>query len=261
MSQVKAAISRANASAALRSRRAVTTTDIPFEGVSEKMKLPKIETFRMAPRSSAWRRWLAEIDQLAIGAAGGQKGDRGGDQRQFDMHHLRCGIPRQNSAQGEGGFLAALDEIHMGVGAVADDHIGAVAHHVRDIGVQVQGLDNRHIGPDCGPDTAGELAVRVVQMGRDHCAVMAEIDRIDRLGQAMDDRIGVFLEHGLLDRALGVAGGQQDRNRGPGSGRVHPAHEGGELLRQTGRVAAGLRHQGIAAHPGQAFEIGLAGRL
>ena len=38
-------------------RQPVTTTEIPLKGVSEKTKLPKIETFRIWPRNSAWRRW------------------------------------------------------------------------------------------------------------------------------------------------------------------------------------------------------------
>lgn len=53
MAQARSEISLANAWASPRSLRAVTTVAMPFFGVSENTKPPKMETLRMAPECSA----------------------------------------------------------------------------------------------------------------------------------------------------------------------------------------------------------------
>ncbi len=94
------------------------------------------------------------------------------------MRDLWPSQARQDSAQCEGRLLAPLDHVHMGVGAVAADQIGGLAHGVGNVAVQVEGLDDRHVRADLRAYTFGQLAVRIIQMGRDHGAVMAEIDRV-----------------------------------------------------------------------------------
>ncbi len=87
---------------------------------------------------------LAELDHLGIGAGGGQHRHRRRHDRQAQAHPLGPGAGEQ-FAQRRRRLGAALAHVEMRVGAVADKGVDQIDHAVGDIGVEVEGRDDRHV--------------------------------------------------------------------------------------------------------------------
>jgi hypothetical protein len=106
------------------------------------------------------------------------------------------------------GPAAGLRHVDMRVGAVAD-HCGRVPHHLRrHVRVVVEARDDRHPVADERPDAPQQLALAVLVMFGDHCAVQIEIDAVERTGR------GEVFEHRPGHRLVGVAldiGGRRRR--------------------------------------------------
>ena len=66
----------------------------------------------------------------------------------------------------------------MRIGDVGNQHIRRRDHMVRNIGVQVQGRDDRNVGADDIAHHLEQVAVRVRRYRRRHTAVGAEIDAV-----------------------------------------------------------------------------------
>ena len=114
----------------------------------------------------------------------------------------------------------AFGQIDMGVGAVGDQRRGVGRHAVGDVGVQVQGGDDRQVGPDPFADRFEQGALGIVVHLGDHGAVQFQEHpgavrcRLDGRQNGTGGRILGF----GLDLAAGHRRGQGGKDRLPAMG-------------------------------------------
>ena len=190
---------------------------------------------------------LSVVDDLAVGAEGGVLGDRRRNQRQLDespggphaVEHFEHGTRR---------FGPALAHVHMGIGAERDQKIGGVDHLGADVGVQVQGRDDGHVGTDESAHHGKKGAVGVRVDGGGGGAMLGDEDTVERQHrrEAAFDLGQYFVEERLLDGAAGGPRGEQDGHRLPGDGLLHDRHESGNLAGIAGVGPAQFGQHGVA---------------
>ena len=80
-------------------------------------------------------------------------------------------------------FLAALDIVHVRVRAVADDEIRLLDHALGDVAVKVEGNDDASLDAGNLARECDHLAIGVVAIGRDHGAMIGDVDGIEWAGR------------------------------------------------------------------------------
>ena len=124
---------------------------------------------------------LAFDDHVGVRAARGQQryggcGDRHADERLLEA------LAGEEPPHDRRRLGAALAPVDVRVGAIGNDHVGAVDHALRDVGVQVDRRDDRAARPDGLARERVERAVGVAVGRRDHRAVVAHVDAVERSG-------------------------------------------------------------------------------
>jgi hypothetical protein len=150
----------------------------------------------------------------------------------------------------------------MRIGPVGDECVDAVDHAIGDVRVEVDRSDERR-APDLGADGGVEHAVGIELRGRDHRAMVGEIDRVDASGrsQAGDDPAHAILEEVMLDRTTGFRTRHEDGDRLPCE--VQPCQlldEAGHFERHRRRFLCRLFDDGRPREIAKAPEIGLCRR-
>jgi len=145
----------------------------------------------------------------------------------------------------------------MGVGAIADDQIGAFDHAGRNITVQVERDHDPAIGTDRRPDRVQHRAVRIEIVGAHHGAMIADIDRIQRHGglQPLRHALQRRSEKITVDRSARIAGSEDQRQRLPWPRCIHHADEGARFLGNRACRRAPCRQHLLAFEPVAAMEI------
>ena len=149
---------------------------------------------------------LTVVDEVRVRPLARQKGDGRRHDRHADEGRLRRCTAAQDRAQDVRGFLAPFQHVDVGVGLVGDQHIGGLHHRFRNIGVEIEGGHDRHIGAHRRAQAREHVAVRIGAAGGDHGAVVRDIDRIHRTGrpQASHDVADHLVEERLIHRPPGV---------------------------------------------------------
>ncbi len=150
----------------------------------------------------------------------------------------------------------------MRVGAIADKGIDQIDHAVRDVGVQVEGGDDRDLRPDDPAHQLEQRAFRVVVLGGQRRAMGAEIDAVERqrCGEPPLDGAEQFGEKTVLDRTVGLAHRQRDADRLPRSARIHRGDEARRFRQHRRRRAARFGQDVLAFEIGAGEEMRLARR-
>ncbi len=93
--------------------------------------------------------------------------------------------------------------------------------------MKIQGDDDAGVPSDKAAHEGDDAAIGVLIVGCKHGAVIGDVDGIQgaRLCQACSNRLEEPVHQRPIDRAVWVAPGQQDGQRGPGSGGIHRLHE------------------------------------
>ena len=81
---------------------------------------------------------LTVVDQISVRAFPGEERHTGWGQRQSNEGAFRF-ESGQHGSHDVCGLFTTLDHVHMGVGLIADDDVGAFDHVIGQVGVQVQG--------------------------------------------------------------------------------------------------------------------------
>ena len=125
--------------------------------------------------------------------------------------------------------------------------------------MQVDRRDDRRPRPGGGAHHRIELAVGVRAAGRDHAAVVADVDRVQlsRGLQAIAHRGEGRLEKALVHRAAWLAGGDDDRDRRPRAERVHFAVERRDFGRKRRRFLSRLAADLFAGAVAERAEVAL----
>jgi hypothetical protein len=89
-------------------------------------------------------------------------------------------LTSHEASQDRGRLLGALGHIDVRIGVVADQHVSELDHPRRDVGVQVEGRDHRHIGTDDPAHGLQDVPVSIVIDLGDHGAVQGEEDPVER---------------------------------------------------------------------------------
>ncbi len=74
---------------------------------------------------------------------------------------------------------SALEGVHVRVGVVAHQSVGVAHHRGRDVGVQVQRADDRHVRSDHVADPRQQVALGVLQLLGDHRSVQVQQHSVD----------------------------------------------------------------------------------
>jgi hypothetical protein len=190
---------------------------------------------------------LAVVDHIGVRAAGGQHGHCRRHDRETDQGALRLRAG-QHLAQRVGRLRAPLAHVEMWVGAVADEDVDAVHHQPRNIGVEIEGGGDGHVGPDHLADHREEQPVGIVLLGGEGGAVRADIDAVER--QRRQEAPPHLREHldkeAVLDRAVGLGHRGEDRHRRPGPAAVHRCDEARGLAQHARARRARLGEKRLA---------------
>ncbi len=152
---------------------------------------------RIGERESAQHRHHRQIsgdvalpldDHVGVRAARRQQRYRGSGDRHADEDLFEALAGEEPPHDGSR-FAAALALVDVRVRAIGDDHVGAVHHALRDVGVEIDGRDDRLPGPDRLARERVECAVGVAVGGRDHRAVVADVYAIERSAPASNSRM------------------------------------------------------------------------
>ena len=177
---------------------------------------------------------LGVLDEVGIGALGGQQSDRGGRDGQAAEGLEDPGAAEQQ-AQHIGGLGRAGGHVDMGVGAIGDQAVAGGDQALAHIAVKVMGDHDGHARADHGADHGEEAAIAILIAGGAAGAVAGDIDGIERHGgeQAAARGIEHAQEQRLIDRPARRGGPDGDGLGCPGAGLVHAAveagHFGGEM--------------------------------
>ena len=159
------------------------------------------------------------LRRLDIGAAGG------------DRHEERClperarrALPGEHAVEPFGAASAGGAPVDMGIGAVGGNEVRRRDHRGRDVGVQVERHQDRHVRTDGVAHAGEQLALAVVVVFRHHRAVQLEEDRVRLLAaQPVDHDPGHALEGVARDLAARhrPAPGERDHDVPGLLGRIH----------------------------------------
>ncbi len=147
---------------------------------------------------------------------------------------------------------AGVGHVDVRIGAVGDQRIGALQHALRDVGMQVQAGDDRHVRAHRRTQPGQQFAFAVVVLVGHHRAVQVQIDRVGPLCAR-----GV---HDLAGDALERIGGHMRRRAGAGPDHRQQfrlvagqfADRADEAARRDIDVAQ-RQHVGAAHHRGKAL--------
>ena len=136
----------------------------------------------------------------------------------------------------------------MRIGAIGGNEVRHRDHRGRDVGVQVERHQDRHVRTDGIAHAAQQLALAVVVVFRHHRAVQLEEDRVRTLAaQPVDHDPGHALEGVARDLAArhGAAPGERDHDVPGLLGRIHEI--GDREIDARGRSRARLRRWSASA--------------
>ncbi len=128
----------------------------------------------------------------------------------------------------------------------------SIDHPIRNVGVQVERRDDRHLRTDDATHQREQHAFRIVLLGRHGRAVRADIDAVQRQrsGQPALNCSQQLTKEFVLDRSIRLAHRQRDTDRMPWPGGVHRRDKAGRLGQHRRRGPARLGDDIVA------FEIG-----
>ena len=156
-------------------------------------------------------------------------------------HRARLDLALHRAFEQFGALPGAFVLVDMRVGAERDQRARIVRHELSDVGVQVQGDDDRHVRAQHAPQPSQQFAFAVLVAVDDHRAVQMQqyaVDRLLPLGR---------LEHQAADLFERVVG-DDARRVGIGRDRVDqgPAELVGRLERRAQcRAGAAERHRDL----------------
>jgi len=150
----------------------------------------------------------------------------------------RLDAPGDHLGQSLGRLHPALGHVHVRVGLVPVQEIGASDHVLAQVAVEVEGHRDRHVGAHRSAHRRDDVALPVVHALRDHRPVQVEEHAVE---PARRLEIG---QHALLDVLVDVAGDE-------------PGRRGGGGHRRQQRHAQALGRRDHAPQAGAGAAIGL----
>jgi len=139
------------------------------------------------------------------------------DHRTPRDHGARPHLARHRAFEEFGTLPGPLVLVDMRIGAEGDEGARVVGHPLGDVGVQVQGHDDRNLGPEPGAQACQQFALAVLVAGDDHRAVQVQQHAVDRalvLGR-VEDHAADLVKRVVGDDARRVGVGRDRVNQGP----------------------------------------------